>query len=703
LSPLGEFRKSHNLVRMLSPLSFYVASVCLLGFALFLWALTRLSQAMPGVLLFVGLVLVAELTTSETLEAKLAFSMASAVDFAVLLLWGPLVAVLVAMVGGFVSSVVIHVVRRQRNVSASSTPLIQTALFNGATLGIANALGGGVYLLCGGQIGEVALLSNLLPIMLAAVAAELSNEALVVGVVSIQTQKPALQIWRQGMSWAVPITILIMMVGGSGLALGYEVLGILGLAVFFLPLALTIYAFRLYVGRTKAQMAQLEETIAELRQAQEEIHRQAAHLEALNAIIAAASAAPNLTRLLEVALDHVLQALRLDRGAIWAADQLVVKGVSLDVGCSIQEMVQEAGLDLDAAFTTEDWQRPTPAGTHAALALGMGKAGIRASAIVPILSEKEDIGGLFVGAAEHHAWSVEEAALIEAVGQQLGAAADRLRLLRRVRQHAEELEVAVAQLQELDRLKNEFMQNASHELRTPLALICGYMELIRDGEFGRLPANQREALQVIMRQTEMLVVLVEDITFSLAAKAQSFEGEPVQMDDLVLAAADDFRVSVERAELVMHTEVPSHLAPVWGEPSYLRRVLDNLVSNAIKYTPEGGTLTLRLEEQGDWIVLQVADTGIGISPGEQQRIFERFYQVDGSVRRKYGGMGLGLALVKEIVEAHHGRVDVQSVVGEGSTFAVSLPAVRDPPSTDPSSGSGPSAVHDTEDHTEDQV
>jgi signal transduction histidine kinase len=268
--------------------------------------------------------------------------------------------------------------------------------------------------------------------------------------------------------------------------------------------------------------------------------------------------------------------------------------------------------------------------------------------------------------------------LIEAVGRQLGAGAERLRLLREVRQHAEDLEIAVAQLQKLDRLKNEFMQNASHELRTPLALIRGYMELMRDGEFGELPSNQQEALEVIMRQTEMLGALVEDITLSLSARARSFAKEPVSLDDLVLAGADDFRLAIERAGLRLVTEVQPELPMILGEPFYLRRVLDNLVSNAIKFTPEGGTITVRLNQDDGWIRLQVCDTGIGIPVEEQPQIFDRFYQVDGSARRKYGGMGLGLALVREIVEAHGGKASVESQISEGSTFTVLLPAWHEP-------------------------
>jgi two-component system phosphate regulon sensor histidine kinase PhoR len=186
-----------------------------------------------------------------------------------------------------------------------------------------------------------------------------------------------------------------------------------------------------------------------------------------------------------------------------------------------------------------------------------------------------------------------------------------------------------------------------------------------------------------MRQAQVLGALVEDITLSLAAKARSFNKEPVPMDDLVLAGADDFRVAVERADLSLIAEVQPQLPMVLGEPFYLRRVLDNLLSNAIKFTPEGGKITLKLSQKDDCVLLQVCDTGIGIPPVEQRHIFERFYQVDGSARRKYGGMGLGLALVKEIVEAHGGAVGVESKVGEGSTFTVSLPAALDLVSPEP--------------------
>jgi signal transduction histidine kinase len=155
---------------------------------------------------------------------------------------------------------------------------LQRVLFNMAAHGLAAPVAGGVYLLTGGRIGDLAVFSNLLPMILAAVTFRIVNSGLVVGVVSLQTGQPALQVWRRNMSWiSTPIDLLGMVLGGGGMALGYQIAGILGAGVFFLPLVLTIYAYRLYTAPTKAQMARLEQIIAErtqeLAKANEELKR----------------------------------------------------------------------------------------------------------------------------------------------------------------------------------------------------------------------------------------------------------------------------------------------------------------------------------------------------------------------------------------------------------------------------------------------
>ena len=249
-------------VQVVRPLRAYTTVVSVLGIGLLAWSLSTISPSLPGVLLFVVLVAIAEWTNIEVFASKIAVSISSAVTFATLLLYGPLSSALVGIAGGLVATAVNALVDRRQG-KTRGTHLLGRALFNMAALGIASGVAGGFYLLSGGRVGEVALLSNLLPAVLAAVLAELVNAAIVVGAVSLQTGQPAFRLWRQNVSWAIPMNILGMAIGGSGLALGYQIAGILGVAVFFLPVLLTIYAYRLYVRRTEAQMARVEELVAE--------------------------------------------------------------------------------------------------------------------------------------------------------------------------------------------------------------------------------------------------------------------------------------------------------------------------------------------------------------------------------------------------------------------------------------------------------
>jgi signal transduction histidine kinase len=151
------------------------------------------------------------------------------------------------------------------------------------------------------------------------------------------------------------------------------------------------------------------------------------------------------------------------------------------------------------------------------------------------------------------------------------------------------------------------------------------------------------------------------------------------MAELIRTSLVDFQRLADQAGLTLHGEIAASVPPVSGNATHLRQVVDNLLSNAVKFTPAGGTVTLNLHNTDHKVVLQVTDTGIGIAPEYQESIFERFYQLNGTSSRSYGGTGLGLALVKEVVETHGGTVTVQSMPGEGSTFQVVLPALVSSP------------------------
>jgi len=181
-------------------------------------------------------------------------------------------------------------------------------------------------------------------------------------------------------------------------------------------------------------------------------------------------------------------------------------------------------------------------------------------------------------------------------------------------------------------------------------------------------------MDIIVQRAVMLGQLVDDIMLILEAETQPPDPEPVPIGELALEVVKDFQVAARQSKIGLQAEISSRLPPIRGSRAYIRRVLDNLIGNALKFTPAGGAVTVHLEHQKNGhVVLEVNDTGIGIPADQLDQIFTRFYQIDGSSKRRYGGVGLGLSLVKQAVEAYGGEVTVDSEPGQGSSFTVSLP------------------------------
>lgn len=230
-----------------------------------------------------------------------------------------------------------------------------------------------------------------------------------------------------------------------------------------------------------------------------------------------------------------------------------------------------------------------------------------------------------------------------------------------------------AELRRLDIMREQFIQNVSHELRTPLALVQGYVEMLVTDEME--PEQQRQALEVVARQMRALVGLVEAITTFQEMDSHALRVEKLAPAMLLQTACQMASQVAARAEINLLSTCLNDLAPIGGDFARLAQTLYQLLDNACKFSPPGSVVTLAAQPapSGNAICISVSDQGIGISPAEFAHIFERFYQVDGSTSRRYGGMGLGLALVKEVVEAHGGTVKVQSKLGQGSTFTLTLP------------------------------
>jgi PAS domain S-box-containing protein len=229
-------------------------------------------------------------------------------------------------------------------------------------------------------------------------------------------------------------------------------------------------------------------------------------------------------------------------------------------------------------------------------------------------------------------------------------------------------------LLELDRLKDEFVASVSHELRTPLTSISGYLELVL--EAGRLTEEQEQFLGVVSRNAERLLRLVGDLLFVAQLKSSTvvLEQAPVDLTELLGSALEGVTpLACERGiELALDCEP---LPSLEGDAGRLGQMIDNLLTNALKFTPPGGRVEVRGFKREDAVCVEVRDTGMGISEDDQQRLFERFFRTSQAQAEAIQGTGLGLSIVVAIAEAHGGSVEVESDLGVGTTFTVVLPTV----------------------------
>ncbi len=237
---------------------------------------------------------------------------------------------------------------------------------------------------------------------------------------------------------------------------------------------------------------------------------------------------------------------------------------------------------------------------------------------------------------------------------------------------------------ELERMKSNFLSVVSHELKTPLHSIKGFVEIIRMGKAGPITELQADFLTTVKEQTQVLQRMIDDLlVFSrLEAGQLRLHIEEVALATIATGVVQKLSPLARENNLLLESRLPDDFPDVEGDYMRLEQVLTNLVENAIKFTPPGGVVTIDGEDLGDRVRIWVQDTGIGIPESEQERIFDRFYQVDASERRAYRGAGLGLTICKHIVLRHHGRIWVRSKPGEGSTFFVELPK-RLPPVSEP--------------------
>lgn len=431
--------------------------------------------------------------------------------------------------------------------------------------------------------------------------------------------------------------------------------------------------------------ARLYETVQELKEAQAELQQRAADQQLLHEIgrELRRDLEPNLV--MSRAVEAVGRATGAERCVIRMAneeggvgeivEQWHVPDVSpltshLDLNPALNELCLEAARQFrsvildESTFATDP---PTPEILEA-----LDRISVRSYAGTPMWAGTELVGWVSLHqVTEPRVWSPHSIALAEALAHDVAIA-----LLQS--QAYQGQSAAVARLQELDRVKSELLATVSHELRTPLTSIAGYIELLGDSDANGLGERQRDMLALVERNTRRLRGLVEDLLLLSAENSGSPAASyrvPLDLGQTMEEMRDRLTTYTNGRTLDFVLTVDDDVPTVLGDRNHLERVVENLVSNAVKFSPEGGCVEIRTRGEADEAVITVTDAGLGIAERDLPLVFDRFFRSALANHLQIQGTGLGLSVVQSLVRAHGGSVEIESQQDEGTVVTVRLPAL----------------------------
>jgi signal transduction histidine kinase len=311
-----------------------------------------------------------------------------------------------------------------------------------------------------------------------------------------------------------------------------------------------------------------------------------------------------------------------------------------------------------------------------------GHLPVRSYLSVPVVARSGEVmGGLFFGHGQCDVFTARSERLIVGIAAQAAIAIDNARLYEQAKSSAEErarlLEAerrARIESERVNLMKDEFLATLSHELRTPLSSVLGWADVL----LSKTPeaSDQRRGLESIARNARAQAKLIDDLLDmnGIISGKIRLDVQPVELASIVESALDSVRPSAEAKMITLRRTLDPNAGPVFGDRNRIQQVVWNLLTNAVKFTPKGGKVDVLVERVNSHVEITVHDTGMGISPDFLPHVFERFRQADSSSTRKYGGLGLGLSIVKQLVELHGGTVRVESAgEGKGTAFIVHLP------------------------------
>jgi PAS domain S-box-containing protein len=420
----------------------------------------------------------------------------------------------------------------------------------------------------------------------------------------------------------------------------------------------------------KEAEAEREELLAREQAARAEAEHSAESIRRLQAVTDGAFVRLSLDDLLYEMLDRIRELLATDSAAILL---LTEDGQALTVRATIGFDGEATGMRVQVgegvAGSIAANRAPLIVGDLSAVEMVNPDLRRNARSLIgaPLIVEGRLIGVIHADATQPRRFTEEDVRLLQLAADRVALAIEHARLYE-VEQQARR------QAEEANRMKDEFLALVSHELRSPLNAILGYAALLR---YSGLDAHKvKQAAEVIDRSGKAQAQLIDDLldTARIISGKLRLELGPVDLVSVIEQAVQTIHPAADAKMISLDTDLPSEIGQITGDPARLQQVVWNLLSNAVKFTPQGGRVEARLERVDPHIRITVGDTGKGISPDFLPYVFDRFRQADSSSARRYGGLGLGLALVKYLVELHGGTIEAASAgEGRGATFKVTLP------------------------------
>ncbi len=310
--------------------------------------------------------------------------------------------------------------------------------------------------------------------------------------------------------------------------------------------------------------------------------------------------------------------------------------------------------------------------------------------LCPILTQEGIAGAIFVGNDIPSSTITEgDEELISILANQIGQSLENAKLFEKVYRSSQELEIkvqertkelakALEEVKKVSKIKSEFVSAVSHELRTPLTSIKGYASILMTGKLGAIPDKVKERLEKINKHSDNLVKLINDLldVSRIESGRVEMKMEECSVHQIVENVRDLLMPQMKEKKLNFVVEINPNVPSLLVDKNQFERIFINLISNAIKFTPEGGQISIKASQENGQVLFEVSDTGIGIPEEDIPKLFNEFYRVDNDINLNVKGTGLGLALVKNIVEAHKGKIWVTSKVNGGTTFHFTIPITR---------------------------